>query len=56
MAVATSYDTPMVVLSILIAVLASYAALDLGGRVRGASPRMRWVWTGMAALAMGGGI
>ena len=56
MAVATSYDTPMVVLSILIAVLASYSALDLGGRVRGASRRMRWVWIGMAALAMGGGI
>ncbi len=56
MAIATSYDTPMVVLSILIAVLASYSALDLGGRVRGASRRMRWVWIGMAALAMGGGI
>ena len=33
MALATSYNYPLVVLSILIAVFASYAALDLAGRV-----------------------
>ena len=51
-----SYDPPLVALSIAIAVLASYCALDLGGRARGAAPRMRWAWTAMAAVAMGGGI
>ncbi len=56
MAVTTSYDPPLVVLSILIAVLASYSALDLGGRVSGAPSRLRWIWIGMAALAMGGSI
>ena len=56
MTVATSYDTPLVTLSIVIAVLASYSALDLGSRVRGAAPAFRPVWIGMAALVMGGGI
>jgi len=56
MTVATSYDTPLVTLSIVIAVLASYSALDVGSRVRGAAPAFRPVWIGMAALVMGGGI
>ncbi len=56
MPIIASYDTPLVVLSILIAVLASYSALDLGSRVRGAPANMRPVWVGMAALVMGGGI
>ncbi len=56
MPITPSYDPPLVVLSILIAVLASYSALDLGSRVRGAAPSMRPVWIGMAALVMGGGI
>ncbi len=52
----TGYNPSLVALSIAIAVLASYTALDLGGRVRGASPGARWGWVGSASLAMGGGI
>ncbi len=56
MPIATSYDTPLVVLSILIAVLASYSALDLAGRAQGAAAAYRPAWIGMAALVMEGGI
>ena len=56
MTVAATYDTPFVALSIVIAVLASYSALDLGSRVRGAAPAFRPLWIGMAAMVMGGGI
>ena len=52
----TGYNPSLVALSIAIAVLASYTALDLGGRVRGATPGARWGWVGSASLAMGGGI
>ena len=52
----TGYNPLLVGLSIAIAVLASYTALDLGGRVRGATPGARWGWVGAASLAMGGGI
>ncbi len=56
MPLTTSYDPALVVLSILIAVLASYSALELAGRVRGPLPGLRWAWIGTAALVMGGGI
>ncbi len=56
MPLATHFDAPLVVLSVLIAVLASYSALDLAGRARGAARAYRPVWVGMAALVMGGGI
>jgi len=56
MPIAASYDTSLVVLSILIAVLASYSALDLASRARGATAAYRPAWIGMAALVMGGGI
>ncbi|MFC6389736.1 MHYT domain-containing protein [Methylorubrum zatmanii] len=52
----TGYNTALVALSIAIAVLASYTALDLGGRVRSSASGLRWVWLLGAALAMGGGI
>jgi PAS domain S-box-containing protein len=52
----TGYDPALVALSIAIAVFASYTALDLGDRVRGAGPKMRGAWIAAAALAMGGGI
>ena len=52
----TGYNASLVALSIAIAVLASYTALDLGGRIRGATPGARWGWLGAASLAMGGGI
>ena len=52
----TGYDPSLVALSIVIAVLASFTALDLGGRVRGATRGQRWGWVAAASLAMGGGI
>src|SRR5882757_5804165 len=56
MNIATSYDPALVSLSILIAVLASYTALDLGGRIRIATGRASWAWIAAASVAMGGGI
>ncbi|MHB2206066.1 MHYT domain-containing protein [Methylobacterium sp. CM6257] len=52
----TGYNPALVALSIGIAVLASYTALDLGARIRGPVPGPRWPWIAGAALAMGGGI
>jgi PAS domain S-box-containing protein len=51
-----SHDPVLVALSILIAALASYTALDLATRMRAASGRVRWAWLVAAAIAMGGGI
>src|SRR5882762_7153856 len=51
-----SYDYRMVALSVVIAVMASYAALDLAGRVTYAKGRTRTVWLGGGATAMGIGI
>src|SRR5229473_5141479 len=56
MAMASSYDYPLVALSVLIAIFASYAALDLAGRVTAASGRTRAVWLLGGAGAMGTGI
>jgi len=52
----TGYDPALVTLSIAIAVFASYTALDLGDRVRGAGNGPRGAWIAAASLAMGGGI
>ncbi len=52
----TGYDPTFVALSVVIAVFASYAALDLGARVRGRDAGPRWAWGAGAAIAMGGGI
>jgi two-component system sensor histidine kinase/response regulator len=51
-----SYDYHLVALSILIAVLASYAALDLAARVTAAQGRVRFAWLWGGAAAMGTGI
>src|SRR5258707_11565849 len=51
-----SYDHGEVARSLLIAVAASYAALDLAGRVTAASGRTRVAWLTGGALAMGIGI
>jgi len=51
-----SYDYRLVALSVLIAVLASYAALDLAARVTAAHGRMRFAWLFGGATAMGTGI
>ena len=55
-ALAGSHDTLLVMLSIAIAVFASYTALDLGGRIRAASGPAQLAWLATAAVAMGGGI
>src|SRR5258708_2585401 len=51
-----SYDYPLVALSVLIAILASYAALDLAGRVTSARGVARLLWLNGGAIAMGIGI
>ncbi|MGA7064100.1 MAG: MHYT domain-containing protein [Candidatus Acidiferrales bacterium] len=51
-----SYDYSLVALSVLIAVLASYSALDLAGRVTAARGVARVVWLTGGAAAMGSGI
>src|SRR5438552_7373370 len=51
-----TYDYRLVGLSVAIAVLASYAALDLAGRVTSAHGRARTLWLSGGAIAMGLGI
>ncbi len=53
---AGTYDYRLVALSVLIAMLASYAALDLGGRVTVARGRARFFWVTGGSAAMGLGI
>jgi two-component system, sensor histidine kinase and response regulator len=53
---AGAYDHGLVALSVLIAVVASYAALDLAGRVTAARGRARVIWLAGGATAMGIGI
>src|SRR5580658_9275444 len=50
------YDYRLVVLSVVIAILASYGALDLAGRVTANRGRARLVWLMGGAFAMGSGI
>jgi PAS domain S-box-containing protein len=56
MTVIGTYDPYLVALSISVACLASYTALDLGGRIRGSRRWARLAWLATAATAMGGGI
>src|SRR6267154_2253330 len=51
-----SYNYGLVALSVLIAIFASYAALDLAGRVTAARGWTRAVWLLAGAGAMGTGI
>jgi two-component system sensor histidine kinase/response regulator len=53
---AGSYDYRLVALSVLIAMLSSYAALDLAGRVAAARGGVRFLWHAGGASAMGFGI
>src|SRR6266705_1862615 len=53
---AGSYDDLLVALSIVIAILASYAALDLARRVTSAQGNTRHLWLTGGATAMGFGI
>ncbi|MGE8360145.1 putative bifunctional diguanylate cyclase/phosphodiesterase [Pseudomonas sp.] len=51
-----SYDFSLVLISLGVAVLASYTALDLAGRIATASGRAVPLWIGGGAVAMGIGI
>jgi two-component system sensor histidine kinase/response regulator len=55
-ALAASYDFRLVALSVLIAILASYAALDVAGRVTAVRGTGRFFWVTGGAGAMGIGI
>jgi len=51
-----SYDYRLVLLSVLIAICAAYAALDLAGRTTATRGRTRLAWLAGGAIAMGIGI
>lgn len=50
------YETPLVLVSILVAIVASYSALSLAGRVAETKGRAMVAWTVGGAIAMGSGI
>jgi two-component system, sensor histidine kinase and response regulator len=54
--ITSSYDFRLVALSVLIAVCASYAALDLSGRIAATRGKARLAWLSGGALALGTGI
>jgi PAS domain S-box-containing protein len=56
MTVIGTYNPYLVALSISVACLASYTALDLGGRISDSRRWARLAWLATAATAMGGGI
>jgi PAS domain S-box-containing protein len=56
MSVAGTHDSTLVALSIIIATVSSYTALDLAGRIRACTGWVCHAWLATAALAMGGGI
>lgn len=51
-----SYDDVLVVISLVVAILASYTALDMAGRFATAKGRAAWWWLSGGAFAMGFGI
>lgn len=51
-----SYSFSLVLISLCVAILASYTALDLAGRIATAKGRAVYVWMGGGALAMGIGV
>ncbi len=46
----------LTLLSVAIAIMASFTALDLSGRIRASTGRARTIWLGAASVALGGGI
>lgn len=52
----STHDLRLVILSILIAIIASYTALDLSGRVTVAQGRAQKLWLAGGAIAMGVGV
>ena len=55
-AMQTSYDYGLVVLSVVLAMFASYAALEIAGRVASSRGRLRALWLSCGAVVMGLGI
>lgn len=51
-----SYSPALVLISLCVAILASYTALDLSGRIATARGRAAYLWMGGGALAMGFGV
>lgn len=51
-----TYDTWLVILSVIIAISASYAALDMASRTVATEGRLRSLWLSGGATAMGSGI
>ena len=51
-----SYDSGLVMASIVIACVASFAALDFIKRIHTASPRRAFMWTAGGAVVMGTGV
>ena len=51
-----SYDYGLVVLSVVLAIFASYTALDITGRVSSSQGKMRGLWLLASATTMGLGI
>ncbi|QHG64987.1 putative bifunctional diguanylate cyclase/phosphodiesterase [Pseudomonas putida] len=51
-----SYSSALVLISLCVAILASYTALDLTGRIATAKGRAVYLWMGGGALAMGIGV
>lgn len=51
-----TYDTGLVIVSLLMAILASYTALDMAARVAAASGRAAFWWLAGGSIAMGIGI
>ncbi|HEY8614236.1 MAG TPA: MHYT domain-containing protein, partial [Roseomonas sp.] len=56
MTIAGTHDATLIILSILIAMAASYTALDLANRIQASTGWARHAWLATAAVAMGGGI
>jgi diguanylate cyclase (GGDEF)-like protein len=50
------YDLRLVALSVMVAVIASYTALDLAGRISAAQGKSGWIWLFGGAFSMGTGI
>ena len=54
--VLASYSPALVLISLCVAILASYTAIDLSGRIATANGRAAYLWIGGGALAMGFGV
>jgi diguanylate cyclase (GGDEF)-like protein len=51
-----NYDLQLVALSLIVAITASYTALELAGRVSQTQGKSSWTWLVGGAVSMGGGI